>query len=126
VAGGLDLETHYISANTVEEIVITPADISKEEASETLNILLDYYRLGHTQPLTYSLDFKFAMGDLAALTPEEFMKQLDKAFGAWGWISDAYLIREYQNGLFDDETTFEAYREYTTQIYGPVYEKFKR
>jgi len=125
-AGDLNLDTHYLSANTKEDIQLPRDSISPQQAKETLNILLEYYRSGHQQPLAYTPEFRIKATDLEGLTQAKFLQTLARAFGEKGGISDPYLIKEYRSGFFEDEANFEAYRANAIRIYGPVYLIFNR
>ena len=125
-AGDLNLDTHYLSANTKEDIQLPRNSISPQQAKETLNILLEYYRSGHQQPLAYTPEFRIKATDLEGLTQAKFLQTLARAFGEKGGISDPYLIKEYRSGFFEDEANFEAYRANAIRIYGPVYLIFNR
>lgn len=123
-AAELELETHYISATTLEKIVLP--SLTKEIAFEKLKVFLDLYKRGHKEPLVFSPDFRLDMSKLDSLTHEKFLAHLKKATDERGWLNDAYILKEYENGFFESTECYEACKLNTRDIYEPVYQIFNR
>jgi hypothetical protein len=66
------------------------------------------------------------MSKLDSLTHEKFLAHLKKATDERGWLNDAYILKEYENGFFESTECYEACKLNTRDIYEPVYQIFNR
>lgn len=123
-AAECSLDTHYISGTTLEKITLP--SVTKETALEKLKIFLELYKRGHTEPLVFSTDFRLDIVKLDSLSHDKFLSDLKKATGERGWLNDAYILKEYENGFFENPECFEACKINTRDIYVPVYQIFNR
>ena len=114
VASGHDIQVVYISNNN--ESTTYGGRVSQSEATERLEALISLYKNGHQMILPF--DFRF---DVKAKDASDFSEKIKKCFENSNYpISDAYHIREYNQGLFNTDTAFEQYMKVTKEVLEPL------
>ncbi len=118
-ASGMDVELHYISHHLAK--VTELRDISKSEALENLEKMHHFYVQGHLEILPFILEITKEIKDFENWTFEKFKKDLNTYFHNYRFpCTDNYHIREYQQGLFSDESNFEKFKEADLVLIAPL------
>lgn len=81
--------------------------ISQEDALNRLNDLLKIFKEGHRRIVAFHPDFR---KDKPLTEKSDFDKRMNELFNnEYSFGSDAYLVKEYENGYFSAENIFEEY-----------------
>lgn len=104
-ASGSEIGLKFISKK--EQKIYDGKEVSQKEALFYLNELIKLFKEGHQRIISFHPDFK---KDKRLDTKEEFDKRINKLFtNEYSFSADSYLVKEYENGYFDDENSFEEY-----------------
>ena len=103
------ISVHFISATKQQSF--NGAFITKEDAALKLNELLRLYKQGYESILLFHPLLKIEPGKLASLDNEKFAKIIKQLFENHQVpCNDRYLLKEYQNGFFENESSAENFK----------------
>lgn len=96
--------------------------ISQDEALRRLNELLKIFKEGHRRIVAFHPDFK---QNKILYEKQDFDKRMRDMFeNEYSMSTDAYLVKEYENGYFSRGNIFEEYQAYAKLLVEDVAEFF--
>ncbi|MES2890743.1 MAG: exodeoxyribonuclease V subunit gamma [Bacteroidota bacterium] len=118
-AAGYGHRLFYISAKKDE---IYPAvEISTAEAKETLEALLNLYKEGHENILSFYPSFKQMPDDLDDVDLAGFQKMVDKELNNYKMPSnDPYILKEFGSGYFEELDILDRYKSSCELLLKPL------
>ncbi|OQP49288.1 exodeoxyribonuclease V subunit gamma [Niastella yeongjuensis] len=106
--GALD-GLHFIS--TQKANVYPAAQVSKEEAMQRLQTLVQLYQQGHSSLIAFWPDFKIQPDKVAQLDMKGFQDVVrDKIHNYRFPCTDKYILKEYYDGFFNGQDAFEDFK----------------
>jgi exodeoxyribonuclease V gamma subunit len=106
-----------------EQETIDAAALGPDEAKAMLSAMLKLYSKGLEQPLAFSEHVAVRMHkvDVEGLTPELWADGIEKSLNAFNApCDDPYVMREYENGLFEGEAAMQQYLEFHRVVIEPL------
>lgn len=118
-AAGRDIRVVYISNN--KEEITYGGRISQSDATARLETLISLYKNGHHTILPFDFSLKVELNEIGNLDLEKYNKKIKDYFeNSMYPATDAYHIREYNQGLFTTDTAFEQYIEVAKEVLEPL------
>lgn len=125
IASGNLQSTVFLSATRgalFEAMPLTP-----EDALIRLASLIDAYKNGLSEMTSFFMELAATMisKEVDKIEWEDLSKEINKCFVTNSFsISDAYLLREFRNGTFNQETMLGSYKKFHRLIIAPLLEIF--
>ncbi len=122
-AAGIEKTLQFVSQSKKD--IFKGIEISQQEAINTLKDLIELYREGHKEIIPFDTGFNIIPEELDNPDEEGFQKVFDKAidkmFETFGYpCSDAYLLREYENGTFSQAAAVEKFKKAADKLLLPL------
>jgi len=120
-AAGAEIQLSFVSSEKNKIFYGSP--ISEKRAKIILENLLGIYRAGHEKIICFDPEFQIKPSDINTLDFERFTKKVNEKLDNGKFpCEDKYIMREYNNGFFTAEESFEQYKEYGGTILSVVAE----
>ena len=123
LAAGLQVELYFISAT--KKLTYRATSITKENATNSLTALVELYKQGHERFLAFYPEFDINPDKLADITWANFQKAVkDKLENYMFPCTDRYILNEYNEDFFADETILETYKADSELLLNPISQLF--
>lgn len=119
-AAGESIDLKFISKK--EEKIYNGKRISQENARNKLSELLEIFLEGHQRIIAFHPDFYDGKGLSDAA---KFNKKIQDLMNNEYFHPDAYLMKEYQNGFFENEEVFKEFSRYYEALIESVEDFFE-
>ncbi|SFE07647.1 DNA helicase/exodeoxyribonuclease V, gamma subunit [Chitinophaga sp. CF118] len=117
-AAGVLKGLFFISAGKKEN-VFEAVELKQEEAMERLTRIVKIYKAGMEKIAPFYPDLEIVPEKIAELDFEKFTKTVADKLAV---KSDPYIILEYRNGFFSDESVLDAYKAICEEVLIPLEE----
>jgi exodeoxyribonuclease V gamma subunit len=119
-AAGVVNGMSFISAGKKQE-VFEAGKLTKKDAKERLTRIVKIYKAGMQKIAPFYPDLEIVPEKVADLDFEKFTKTVEDKLAI---KEDPYIIQEYRNGFFSDQSVLEEYKAICEEVIMPLEELF--